>query len=311
MANDRPPLTGRFQWARRVEAAAKSVRTIDFLALHGGISRRKLKELMQKGAVWRSPARPGGKRTRLRRATLALDVGDLIELFHDAAVLAASPPKPVRLALEGDSDLPYSLWYKPPRLLTQGTNYGDHCALLRLVELDRQQEGQHVFLVHRLDHEASGLTLIAHTARAAAELSRLFREGRIQKTYLAEAIGDVTAAFDSWFAIETPLGGKACCTRYRRIEARGPSTDTTFLVLQIETGRKHQIRRHLASIHHPVVGDRRYGKQSFGRMDLALIAYGLSFRCPLSSRQIDVRLGSAQLAQSKWTGPIPELLPAT
>ena len=105
-----------------------------------------------------------------------------------------------------------------------------------------------IYLVHRLDTPTSGVVLFARSPEAAAELSRWFAEGEIRKTYLAIVAGEIATET----TIDTPIEGKSALTIVR------PVSGSTVEV-EIRTGRTHQIRIHLASIGHPVAGDRRYG----------------------------------------------------
>jgi RluA family pseudouridine synthase len=103
-----------------------------------------------------------------------------------------------------------------------------------------------IYLVHRIDTPTSGVMLFARTREAAARLSNLFASGAMKKTYLAIVAGDVAPT-----TIDTPIGGKEAVTI---VQPRG-----RFVECEILTGRTHQIRIHLASIGHPILGDRRYG----------------------------------------------------
>ena len=105
-----------------------------------------------------------------------------------------------------------------------------------------------IYLVHRLDTGASGVVVFARTRDAAASLSGLFSSRAIRKTYLMRVEGTIPSPM----TIESPIGGKEAVTKTR------PRGDV-LIEAEIETGRTHQIRVHLASIGHPVVGDRRYG----------------------------------------------------
>jgi tRNA pseudouridine32 synthase/23S rRNA pseudouridine746 synthase len=71
-----------------------------------------------------------------------------------------------------------------------------------------------------------------------------------------------------------------------------PDKQQSIVEVRIETGRKHQIRRHLADLGHPVVGDRLYGSGAGDDIDLQLTAYLLAFRCPVSGEKVEYSLQS-------------------
>jgi len=114
---------------------------------------------------------------------------------------------------------------------------------------------QSIYLVHRLDIGASGVVVFARNREQAARLSELFAGRAIRKTYLARVEPPITEPV----VIDTPIGGRDAHTE---VEAGDPA------VIHITTGRTHQIRRHLASIGHPVTGDRRYGGAKASRLML-------------------------------------------
>lgn len=247
---------------------------IDFLVDNIELSKSKLKDMMNKGAVWHVGARKGNRR-RLRRAMSDIAVGDRLEVFYDDELLAIRPPLPRLVADETH----YSVWDKPPGLLSQGTDWGDHASLPRLVELYFQPRRE-VFLIHRLDREASGLMVVAHSRKAAAMLSDLFASGEaVTKRYRVEVLGDTPGEG----VINTEIEGKKALTRYHKLKYEaGPNRST--LDVWIETGRKHQIRRHLDSIGHPVIGDPRYGEGNKSNEGMRLKAVEMSFDCPITSK---------------------------
>lgn len=249
-------------------------RAIDLLAAHTDLPKQRLKDALAKGAVW---LRRGKSEQRLRRATKTLLEGDRLALHYDPALLALVPPTPMLIADERD----YSVWYKPAGLLAQGTQYGDHCALLRFSETAFEPMRES-FLVHRLDREAEGLMVIAHTQKAARLLSQLWQQGekKLQKIYTVTVQG-VLGDIGTTQRIDAPLDGKDSLTEFE-VVAIDREQSRTQLRVNLITGRKHQIRRHLAGIGFPVVGDYRYGK---GGEPLQLRASELSFVCPLTRRQ--------------------------
>lgn len=253
---------------------------LDLLAKGTGLSKQRIKDAMNKGAVWWTLK---GKTLRLRRATKVLRKGSTIQFFYDEQVLAR---KPETAQLIHDA-LHYSIWYKPHGMLAQGSQWGDHCSILRWVEVNAaftQKPQRDCLLVHRLDADAAGLMFIAHDSQSAAQLSSLFQNRDIEKYYQAWVVG-VCATLDSGLTLDTPLDGKSAITHIRNIK----NTDTkTLLDIHIETGRKHQIRRHLAALGHPIVGDKIYGSKA--TQPLQLLAYRLRFLCPVTQKNTVIEL---------------------
>jgi len=142
---------------------------------------------------------------------------------------------------------------KPSGMPTQPTRDRRQRSLEELLRL----EFKSIYLVHRLDTGTSGVVVFARTRDAAASLSGLFASREIRKTYLARVDGVI----DHPLTIEAPIGGKEAISTIR------PRTDG-LIEAEIETGRTHQVRIHLASIGHPVVGDRRYGGPKASRLML-------------------------------------------
>ncbi len=245
----------------------------EFLVARSGLSKGRIKHALNCGAL-RVKKHKGGLQ-RLRRATAAVPAGSTISFHYDDALLSIKP-EPVEL-LEDAGD--YSIWFKPPGVLSQGTEWGDHCSLLRMAEVRFAQQRK-VFLVHRLDRDACGLMLVAHTGEMADKLSRLFASREMEKHYLVRVKG---AGMPTVFTLNTPLDGKDALTHAKVI---GDDGATTLLAVRIETGRKHQIRRHLSSFGHPVLGDPLYGERH--EKGLHLSAINLSFVCPVRGRKVEV-----------------------
>lgn len=250
-----------------------------FLSRHTGLPKVRIKDAMNKGAVWMK--RKGRGRERLRRATAGLKPGDVIELFYDADLLTIDPPLASCLVDRGV----YSVWHKPSGLLTQGTDWGDHCSLLRLVETFFNPR-RRAYLVHRLDREVEGLVLVAHTRDAAERFSHLFGRGEVRKEYRAEVLGSMGRRTG---VIDEPLDGKPALTRFS-VMAYDEVTNTSILSIEIDTGRLHQIRRHLAAVGHPVMGDPRYGRGNKDGRPMRLRASGMAFRCPFTGETFECRI---------------------
>lgn len=260
---------------------------LDLLAEGTGLSKQRIKDAMNKGAVWWTLK---GKTLRLRRASKVLYKGSKVQFFYDQQVLARKPADATLIYDAGN----YSIWYKPAGMLAQGSQWGDHCSILRWVEVNGEaicgkrssnhKANDECFLVHRLDADAAGLMIIAHDSKSAAKLSLLFQGRDIKKHYQAWVVDDCEVP-EAGLTLDYELDGKSAITHIKKI---GAAANRTLLDVHIETGRKHQIRRHLATIGHPIVGDKVYGSKA--NEGLQLLAYRLEFVCPFTEQNLIVEL---------------------
>ena len=253
-----------------VEAADCDLKPSALLAEKTGLSQAQIKDAMAKGAVW---LQRQGKRARLRRASKVLKSGDIVEMFYNAAILQQQAVVPQLISDEGE----YSLWFKPYGLSCQGSRWGDFCSINRQVEA-HFSFARPVFLVHRLDNATSGILLLAHNKAGARSFSTLFEQRNIDKRYCAIVPGDLSH-MNEWTEIDADVDGKRASTL---LQCRETNEQYSLLDIRLNTGRKHQIRQHLAGIGHSIVGDRLYGDAVEGDVDLQLQAQSLSFFCPIT-----------------------------
>ncbi|EEZ80384.1 RluA family pseudouridine synthase [uncultured Candidatus Thioglobus sp.] len=248
---------------------------IDAISSQLPLSKQVLKSAMDKGCVW---LKRGKKINRLRRVKKPLNIGDKVFVYFNEKILSSVASQPQLLLDKND----YSVWFKPAGVFSQGSKWGDHCALTRLVEkkLDRP-----TFLVHRLDRATSGLMLIAHTKNMARDLSKMFADRNIDKTYLAIVEGKFTK---EKITLEKPIDGKNAVSHVTLLESE---KFKSLLKVKIETGRKHQIRKHLSEFSHPIIGDRLYGNAAKNHPeDLQLQAIQLIFNCPIDKQTVKIKL---------------------
>lgn len=222
------------------------------------------------GAVW-IQFKGTGKIDRLRNIREKIAADDKIWLYLDQKVLELPPFENLELIEEFKH---YGVWWKPAGILSQGTQTGDHRSLLRAIELEKKKQ---VYLVHRLDRETAGIMLYAYSSEGARELSALMGTPKIKKIYQAIAVGDALATLRPSGVIEIPLDGKIARTYYEVIKVED---GLSYFELEIETGRLHQIRQHLAEVGLPILGDPAYGRGNKNKDGLKLVAQRLVLSDP-------------------------------
>jgi len=276
-------MTQRFSCEFQVQTD-NEMNLCDLLHQRTGLSKAQIKRALQHGAC--QMQRSGLKKNiRIRRAKATIHKGDLISFHYNQEILALRLPPPKLIA----DCTQYTVWDKPAGMLSQGTQFADHCSILRHVEILFKNKRQ-VYLVHRLDREASGLILLAHNKKTAALFSDLFQKHRIQKIYLVEVLGNLqTENLNHAGLISTPLDGTSAETAFS-VLSYSSATNTSKITVEINSGRYHQIRRHFDSIDHPVIGDPKYGTGNKNTKGLRLRAIGLSFTCPISHKRMDYRV---------------------
>ncbi|MBB6241029.1 pseudouridine synthase [Rhodanobacter sp. MP1X3] len=177
-----------------------------------------------------------------------------------------------------------------------------------LIDLLREQLGGTVYLAHRLDRATSGVLLIARSSEIAAALGEQFMGRSVRKQYLAVVRGwpePEEGVIDYALPGSRETGPRReASTRYRRLATievpielgRYPQQRYALVLAEPETGRFRQIRKHLAHIHHPVIGDCQHGrgdhnrlyKQYFGCHRMLLHAQQLRFAHPLDGRPMSI-----------------------
>lgn len=232
----------------------------DFLALKFSLSRRTAKAMIDGRSVWVN-------RKCVWIARYELKTGDVVEV-PSAVVKGASAqsvksrptPSPssnssasagtkrhVRVLWQNDD---YMIVDKPAGLVSCDDPKSVE-AILRVQEKQPTLEA-----VHRLDRDTTGCLVFAKRHAALTAAIEVFKVHKVVKVYHAIVVGEFKFAHQ---VIDTPLDGAPAVSRVTR---EGKSADASFLRIKIDTGRTNQIRRHLASVRAPIVGDRVFGLKS-------------------------------------------------
>ena len=159
----------------------------------------------------------------------------------------------------------------------------------------KQDINNKIFVVHRLDRETSGLMLFAKSQEVKYHLQELWNNTVIERSYVAVVEGDVEkpeGVITSYLvegktfkvhSSQNPKYGKKAITNYKVLKKKN---DYTLLKVNLETGRKNQIRVHLQDIGNSIAGDKKYGAVSNPLKRLGLHAQQLSFIHPLSGKKL-------------------------
>lgn len=205
---------------------------------------------------------------------------------------------------------------KPPGLLVHRSLIDKHETRFAM-QMVRDQIGQHVFPVHRLDRPTSGVLLFGLSSEVARTLTETFTAQQVSKTYYAIVRGYAAEQGFIDYALKEKLdkiadkmasqdkAAQSAQTAYERLATfelphavgRYASARYSLVKLQPKTGRKHQLRRHMSHINHPIVGDTTHGdgkhnklvRQLYGFQGLALTCQEMVLPHPVQNKQLTLR----------------------
>ena len=233
---------------------------------------------------------------RERKAGYMLSIGETVSVRLPEPVPIDALPEDIPLAvLYEDADIavidkPQGMVVHPAPGHATGTLV--NALLYRLTDLSGVGGALRPGIVHRIDKMTSGLLVVAKNDAAHTALSEQFKERTAHRRYIGVVCGNLR---EDEGAVDAPIarhptdrkrmaivqGGRDAVTRWRVLERYGAYT---LLQLTLTTGRTHQIRVHMASLHHPLAGDEAYGsgKNALGLAGQALHGYELIFTHPAS-----------------------------
>lgn len=231
----------------------------DFLALKFALSRRTAKAMIDGRSVWVN-------RKCVWIARYELKTGDVIEVPSAVVKGAAAQGAQSKTKTVATGPVQAVPAKRHVRVLWQNDDYLVADKPAGIVSCDdpksaeailREQENIPTLeAVHRLDRDTTGCLVFAKRHAALVAAIEMFKTHKVMKIYHAIVVGDLKFAHQ---VIDTPLDGEKAVSKVAR---EGRSADASFLRVKIETGRTNQIRRHLASVRSPIVGDRVFGLKS-------------------------------------------------
>jgi len=228
------------QHAYIVTPSEYNLKLVDFLSARQACSLRKAKTLLDERCVF-----VNGHRVWM--AKHPLKSGDEVEVAAGMSDQAKRIPQTLSILFRNDA---YIIINKPAGLVSNGPDSAE--------TLLREQTGNPgLQAAHRLDRDTSGCLLFASSAEAFTRVVARFKEQFVSKVYHAIVAGSVARET----TIRKALEDREAVTHIRPLEYNDTAS---HLQIKIDTGRTHQIRKHLASIRHPVLGDRQY---MTGRLD--------------------------------------------
>jgi 23S rRNA pseudouridine1911/1915/1917 synthase len=272
--------------------------------------KKPLRQLMAKGAV-----SVNGR--GVKRPDFLLCPGDAVTVLtrRASAALAGLAGTGLKILHEDDSLL---VVYKPEGLLTSAPpgspEQTAYVALNNFLLARKTVKHERVFALHRLDQRTSGLLIFPKSAAVREHFRKNWKS--VEKTYLAVVEGSLSKPsgriesdlYESSSGKVGPARGRQgamrAVTHFRVLREAGAYS---LLEVTLETGRKNQIRAHMAEIGHPIAGDAKYGavKDPAGR--LALHAFRLSFSHPVTEKKLSfVCPFPAELARIVPGKPLPE-----
>ncbi|GAB4491900.1 MAG: tRNA pseudouridine(65) synthase TruC [Saprospiraceae bacterium] len=192
---------------------------------------------------------------------------------------------------------------KPPGILMHRTRISEDTVFV--VQLLRDQLGQRVYPVHRLDRATSGVLIFGKNPESAGLLGEQVMDKSVEKKYLVVVRGWTPENGTIDYALDDPDSGKGrlpAVTHFSRIGTseidapiglRYKTARFSLVEARLETGRRHQIRKHFAHLNYPVIGDKRHGdvkqntyfREVFSMTRMLLHASEMTFRHPYSGAE--------------------------
>lgn len=224
-----------------------------------------------------------------------LQPGDIVKVNTSREFQVFKNPR-LKIVYEDDDIIVVNKGYG---LLSMGTdNKSEGTAYWILRDYVKRKDPRNkIFIVHRLDQQTSGLMMFAKNVQAKEAMQHNWNNMVLERRYIAiveggqidPPVGSVESylaenSVHEVYSTDNPNEGQFAVTRYRTLRSRG---QYSMVELQLETGRKNQIRVHMKDLGHPIAGDKRYGAKTSPIHRLCLHAQTLRFVHPITKRDMN------------------------
>ncbi|MBM9605294.1 RluA family pseudouridine synthase [Desulfopila inferna] len=217
----------------------------------------------------------------------ALVPGQRVEVSWTRAV-PVQQPRELNIIFEDENIIVIN---KPAGLLTVATDKEKRKTAYSMLSdyVKKENSENKIFVIHRLDRETSGLLMFARNEKIKEQIQENWGSTVSQRTYVGVVEGRIEqpeGTISSWlteskafivYSSQNPQSGKKAITHYKTLKA---NNTYTMLQINLETGRKHQIRVHMQDMKHPIIGDKKYGSSDNPLRRLGLHAQVLAFVHP-------------------------------
>lgn len=214
--------------------------------------------------------------------------GETIRLFIPEEI---SPKKklifPLTVLFEDEH---LAVIHKPAGILVSGNSFKTIAnALVQNIQRSNLPDATKPQPVHRLDYATTGILLVGKTGSSIRALNKMFEDGKVKKTYYAITMGKM----DDQGSITSEIDGKKSRSNYSVSESVSSKRFGKLNLVKLKplTGRRHQLRKHLATIENPILGDVEYGIENLilkGK-GLYLHAYSLKFKHPFTNENVHLK----------------------
>jgi len=267
-------------------------RLIDFLIeVQPELSKEKIKKTLRYGYV-------SCNGEVIYKATDLLKKGDIVEvIFPKKQQINYKVKSPFKIAFEDDYLI---VMIKPAGILTIDYDNPDNPSFYNLADEFIQEKTlgrQKLYIVHRLDREVSGLLVLAKSENVRHALIENWKKTRKKYYALVEGKPEKeSGTIATWlkenearlvYSTTQQDDAKYAVTHYKVIKE---ITDHTLIDLELETGRKNQLRVHMSNLGCPITGDRRYGSKDKYVRQIRLYSYSLSFIHPVTNENIHIEM---------------------